>query len=68
MTYLLCPFNYPNHVIGKVKILTEWVNFYYPYQSLPDSSSSAKEGSKESWPRGPGFGYPQKEFALLKVH
>jgi len=24
--------------------------------------------SKESWPRGPGFGYPQREFALLKVH
>jgi len=23
---------------------------------------------KESWPKGPGFGYPQMGFALLKVH
>jgi hypothetical protein len=26
------------------------------------------KGSKESWPGGPGFGYPQRGFALLKVH
>jgi len=24
--------------------------------------------SKESWPRGPGFGYPQRVFGLLKIH
>jgi hypothetical protein len=24
--------------------------------------------SKESWPIGPGFDYPQREFALLTVH
>jgi len=26
------------------------------------------EISKESWPKGPGFGYPQRGFALLKIH
>jgi hypothetical protein len=24
--------------------------------------------SKESWPKGPGFGYPQRGFALLAIH
>jgi aldehyde:ferredoxin oxidoreductase len=26
------------------------------------------KASKESWPKGPGFGYPQRGFALLAIH
>jgi len=32
------------------------------------TSSYGEKHCKEFWPRGAGFGYPQRGFALLKVH
>jgi len=43
-------------------------NFYYPYQSLPDSSSSANVGSKESWLRGPGFLWKNKKKGIPNLN
>ena len=33
-----------------------------------DAAMKPVGASKESGPKGPGFGYPQRGFALLKVH
>ena len=38
--------------------------FQYFWSNMPKISKP----SKESWPRGPGFGLPQRGFALLAVH
>ncbi len=38
--------------------------FYFRHQV----TKALRKISKESWPQGPGFGYLQREFALLKIY
>jgi hypothetical protein len=38
------------------------------YSNIPNIILLIEDINKESWPKGPGFGYPQRRFALLEVH
>jgi len=47
-----------------LRIIKDIVLLSYNYSGTEGQRDRGTKKSKESWPRGPGFGYPQREFVL----